>query len=199
MAFRYRQRYFATDDALNIDDWNHNMKELAEEFNGYLDRDNFPNGSFGQAQIVDNAFNKVHYTSSGTTWTPDPNTTSWQHDDGSGNLLLEQDIDCAVDCLLLIELGAESLWSGTINDGNVMRHKVAVDGVTVAESGWVSQRHLRGSIWIAGALPVGAGPHKIEHYASTALQFQLPTIGMKVTTGTPTVGDRQLLIIERRR
>ena len=126
MAFRYRQRYFATDDALNIDDWNHNMKELAEEFNGYLDRDNFPNGSFGQAQIVDNAFNKVHYTTDASL-TIDMTTTSWQ----SGSI--SDDIDCKFDCLLLIEFGCANDWSsGTPQEDDGIRHRVVMDGSVVA-------------------------------------------------------------------
>jgi hypothetical protein len=196
MAFRYRQKYFDANDALNIEDWNLNIKELAEEFNGYLDRDNFPNGSFGQAQIVSNAFTRVHFNDSGTNEAIDVTTLAWQK--GS---LCSLEVIATVDCILQVELGAENIWTGSVNDNYSVRHKVSVDGVTVAESGWQSSKQQNSCTWICGALPVSAGKHVIQHWAGVGSVDNGNDTAVSIPSTRPSlnVQDRQLLVIERRR
>ena len=46
MAWKYRKEYHEAGDALIPEDWLENQKEFVEEFNGYLDRDNFREKAF---------------------------------------------------------------------------------------------------------------------------------------------------------
>jgi|TARA_R110000744_G_scaffold1102_1_gene3968 hypothetical protein len=73
MAWKYRQEYHESGDALIPEDWLDNQKEFVSEFNGYLDRDNFrekdfSNGAFTPTStgdqnalpmVTSNAFNAV--------------------------------------------------------------------------------------------------------------------------------------------
>lgn len=202
MAFRYRQKYFDANDALNIEDWNLNIKELAEEYNGYLDRDNFPNGSFTQAYLVPSCCNKIYSDDSGTTWNPSKTTSSWQHDDGSGNVLPQESIDVLVDGLLICEFGCGFNWTSAASsaaDNECIRFKVTVDGVTVSESGWLSSYHMYGSVHLAGALPVVAGSHLIEVWIQWAVVVTAETTVAPTNGRTLNINQRELVVIERRR
>ena len=67
MAWRFRQRYSETGDAVLPEDWLVSQNEFASEFNGYLDRDNFGDGAFSTNSawndllpvVKDNTFNRV--------------------------------------------------------------------------------------------------------------------------------------------
>jgi|TARA_B100000282_G_scaffold225312_1_gene168131 hypothetical protein len=65
MAFRYRQITPQTGDFINPDDWNVNVREFTNEFNGHLDRDNLPEKGITTASIKADAFHQVHSVSSG--------------------------------------------------------------------------------------------------------------------------------------
>jgi len=59
MAFRYRQRTVEDGDIVVPDDFNVNQREFVGEFNGYLDRDNLPQGVIGTSLIAAQAFTEV--------------------------------------------------------------------------------------------------------------------------------------------
>jgi|TARA_R100000081_G_C4819821_1_gene178563 hypothetical protein len=59
MAFRYRQITPQTGDFINPDDWNVNVREFTNEFNGHLDRDNLPEKCITTTSIKAEAFHKV--------------------------------------------------------------------------------------------------------------------------------------------
>ena len=73
MAWKYRQEYHESGDALIPEDFLENQKEFVSEYNGYLDRDNFREqdfsngvynspsaGGFRSLPLVEhNAFNAV--------------------------------------------------------------------------------------------------------------------------------------------
>ena len=65
MAFRYRQITPQTGDFINPDDWNVNVREFTNEFNGHLDRDNLPEKGITTASIKAAAFHQVHSVASG--------------------------------------------------------------------------------------------------------------------------------------
>ena len=65
MAFRYRQITPQTGDFINPDDWNVNVREFTNEFNGHLDRDNLPEKGITTASIKAAAFHQVYSVSSG--------------------------------------------------------------------------------------------------------------------------------------
>jgi len=59
MAFRYRQITPQTGDIINPDDWNVNVREFTNEFNGHLDRDNLPEKGITTASIKSEAFHII--------------------------------------------------------------------------------------------------------------------------------------------
>ena len=60
MAFRYKQVRVQDGDIIDPEDWNANQREYVGEFNGNLDRDNFPEAVFKPKHIQYNAFNEVY-------------------------------------------------------------------------------------------------------------------------------------------
>lgn len=82
MAWKYRKEYHEAGDALIPEDWLENQKEFVEEFNGYLDRDNFREKAFSGGfynntatptainslpVVYNNTFNAV-FADAHTTW-----------------------------------------------------------------------------------------------------------------------------------
>tara|TARA_R110002012_G_scaffold234810_3_gene408460 strand:- start:606 stop:1466 length:861 start_codon:yes stop_codon:yes gene_type:complete len=82
MAWKYRKEYHEAGDALIPEDWLENQKEFVEEFNGYLDRDNFREKAFSGGAynntatptainsmpvVYNNTFNAV-FADAHTTW-----------------------------------------------------------------------------------------------------------------------------------
>ena len=62
MSFRYREKVVADGEAIDPSDWTENMKALAGEFNGHLDRDNFPIELFEEKHIGRREFNQIYVT-----------------------------------------------------------------------------------------------------------------------------------------
>ena len=62
MSFRYREKVVADGEAIDPSDWTENMKALAGEFNGHLDRDNFPIELFEEKHIGRREFNQIYAT-----------------------------------------------------------------------------------------------------------------------------------------
>tara|TARA_A100001515_G_scaffold141668_1_gene138929 strand:+ start:661 stop:1278 length:618 start_codon:yes stop_codon:yes gene_type:complete len=69
MAFRYRQITPQTGDIINPSDWNVNVREFTNEFNGHLDRDNLPEKGITTASIKANAFHQVYSVASSEDFT----------------------------------------------------------------------------------------------------------------------------------
>lgn len=199
MAYRYRQIYPQDGEVLNPQDWNLNQKEIVEEFNGYLDRDNLPVSCVDLAHVTFNTFTKVHGYAESAPWFPATDTVEWQYNDGA-NDLASISIDCPVDCLLICELG--STWfasSGAVSTDGDIRFRITVDGISVGETHFLSGTWDRWSMHTIGAIPVSAGLHTIRAECQVA--------EMNVT-GTQKYGDtdwvfeifqRELVVIERRR
>ena len=59
MAFVYTQLEINDSDMVDPEDFNTNMRELANEYNGMLDRDNFKESEFGEEHIQRLAFTRV--------------------------------------------------------------------------------------------------------------------------------------------
>ena len=69
MAFRYRQITPQSGDLINPDDWNVNVREFTNEFNGHLDRDNLPEKGITTASIKPEAFHIVQNNLATTNYT----------------------------------------------------------------------------------------------------------------------------------
>jgi hypothetical protein len=168
MAYRYRILAPSDGDVLNVDDWILNNAELADEFNGYLDRDNLPADGVTVGRTSAGTFYALHSDAYNTSSivTIDSETVEWVSDDGTDSIGTLS-IDCPTDCLL------KCYWSGWFEiiysaDKGCVRTRITVDGYVVAESGWQAiggdgsgNGRTGSSPYICGAIPVTAGPHTI--------------------------------------
>ena len=207
MAFRYRKRHIDSNDVMDPRDWNLNHSNYAGEFNGYLDRDNFPADFVTQAMIQENCCNEVFSSTEGTMTGIQLNSVAWQaggtdHPVGS----LTEEIKS--DALLICEWSGQWEWSYLVKGsgwGNVpnsslrrdptqavCRFRLMVDGVVVAESGYSSARRKYDGCYLVGATPVSAGNHVVTVEAQFLYIEQNETIleaNDLMRHGTYTVGD----------
>jgi hypothetical protein len=202
MAFRYRQLYPGTGDVLDTRDWNLNHKELAEEFNGYLDRDNLPEAVITTPMVVENTFVKVHGDSEdddvGTWVSLDVGTIGWQTEDGT-NEIGSAEFFSPSDCLLICDFSATF---HTVNNWreDFIRFRITVDGDVVGLNGPQSMSHVSMSMYVNGAVPVLAGFHIVKAEAQIGAIDGLSQGYRKVDVVTNAyVGARELVVIERRR
>lgn len=200
MAWRYRQRHIADGAIVTPEDWVLNNKEFAEEFNGYLDRDNLPNADIGKANVSAGTFNKVYtdqYDAT-DTFTTVQDTVEWQKTDAGGEELAVLNIDCPFDCLLKCEFGA--YWDVNLSPNPAeVRFRITVDGISVADGGWLSSQRAQWSTHLLGAIAVSAGKHEIR------AEVQVAEVDEKGTNNYWAIGDfvvvktRELVVVERRR
>lgn len=207
MTMRYRQTYPRVDESLDVRDWNNNMREIASEFNGYLDRDNVPQNVIDLSMTEFGAFNKVHadaYDAAINNVSLDPDTTAWQSDDGTDNIgQLTLLVPC--DSLLICEFSGYVETSGTLAD-EFVRFRISVDGETAAVNGFSVMHFLtKQPLSIAGAVPVLAGTRVVKVEAQlgkidTAIARNCLQMQTRAGTAiTATVKARELVVIERRR
>lgn len=199
MAWRYRQNYPQNGEVLNPQDWNLENKEFAEEFNGYLDRDNLPEEVFTSAHVADDTFTAV--TSDPYTGTepfgPRENTIEWQSNDGTRNLG-KIEIEAPVDELLICEFSATWASNNSPKQGDV-RFRVLVDGSEVAMTGFIGQQWEEWSDYCCGAIPVSAGKHTIEAQVQIA-NANWRGQGYRANENpVADIQERELIVIERRR
>lgn len=71
MAFVYKQLTAADSDMVDPEDFNTNMRELAGEFNGMMDRDNFKEDQFGETEVARYSFTRVYSHHTGDKYTLD--------------------------------------------------------------------------------------------------------------------------------
>lgn len=131
MAWRYKQLKPASGDTIYTEDWELNHQEMASEFNGYLDRDNFREGVFSYGRspsdnaplIAKNAFNVFHknqfysrYCKEYTTF--DNNASGWtsvgfQNNSNTETNFCKTTVDLDFDALLSIEFSCHFEWNPT--------------------------------------------------------------------------------------
>jgi len=130
VAWRYKQHGPQSGDAIVPSDWELNHKEMASEFNGYLDRDNFRENIFsvnGGIQndssplIKDNAFNEFFhsnfYSDYGKQFTTFASSNAGWHSNGYENALDTRqnyskiNIDLPVEALLICEFSCWFQWN----------------------------------------------------------------------------------------
>lgn len=129
MAWRYKQLKPESGDTVYPRDWKLNHQEMASEFNGYLDRDNFREGAFSHGRTVAdnaplvarNAFNVFfknqfysNYCSEYTTFNND--ASGWTSVGFQGNSNTEVNfakttVDLDFDALLSVEFSCHFEWN----------------------------------------------------------------------------------------
>ncbi|WP_339863015.1 hypothetical protein [Thalassospira alkalitolerans] len=180
MAFRYRKRHIDSNDVMDPRDWNLNHSNYADEFNGYLDRDNFPADVITREMMQSNCCNQFFSDADdGSTSKIVPVTTSgWQYQTEAGVDFNTINAEVKADSLLVCEWSGYWLWSYDATSSTwanlpgvtlprdptnaLCRFRLTVDGVAVAESGYSSARRARDSCYLVGATPVSAGKHQIR-------------------------------------
>jgi hypothetical protein len=200
MSLRYRQEFSEAGDVLDPQVPNANQNELISEFNGGLDRDNFLNAAIAEAQIVDNAFTKLHYAAGNTAIPTSSTIRSWiPLTDNVLTLTFPQD------CLIICEWGGTWAWLGgyTASDyiaEDAVAFRITLDGTDLCVSHWFGSSAEYNSTHILGATPVSAGTHvvQVEAFLSRIkhnnLQFSSDDMQAIVV-----VGARELVVEERRR
>lgn len=130
MAWRYKQHGPQSGDAIVPSDWELNHKEMASEFNGYLDRDNFRENIFsvkGGIQndssplIKNNTFNEFFHSNFNsevhTRFTTFASSNAGWHYRGYENAGSSEqnyakiDIDLPVEALLICEFSCSFQWN----------------------------------------------------------------------------------------
>ena len=130
MAWRYKQHGPQSGDAIVPSDWELNHKEMASEFNGYLDRDNFRENIFSvnggihndsSPLIKDNTFNEFFhsnfYSDYGKKFTTFGGSTAGWHPDGYEDAsdtrqnYSKINIDLPVEALLICEFNCWFQWN----------------------------------------------------------------------------------------
>tara|TARA_R110000824_G_scaffold366541_1_gene555219 strand:- start:2076 stop:2741 length:666 start_codon:yes stop_codon:yes gene_type:complete len=184
MAFRYRNQYFQDGDAVDPAGWTKNVDEYTQEFNGYLDRDNFPEKSISTAMIVSNAANEVYSQILQSEANVSIETTRWLEDDGTTSFGSISFI-AATDGILTAE------WSGCWRHprhGNwpaqkavsaVYAHLLAgswylslrlvVDGVELCQVPKSINTFSESAEYMVGSIPLAAGPHVVKLQARAAV------------------------------
>ena len=135
MAFRYRQVKVENGDVIDSEDWNANQREFAGEFNGNLDRDNFPEEVFDRDHIAYNAFHRLYMKQLPSNLGLDGGTIGWQN----VNALT---FEAPSDGMVVFD------WSGHFSMGTSIYRQ--------------SDIHSINTKVMYGALPVSAGPVRID-------------------------------------
>lgn len=207
MGTIYRVDWFETGDVIDRMDWLENVAELASEFNGYLDRDNVPENCIDEDRIVDNAFTTFYSDPRTAAFTVDTTTIVYHGVDQSGVILNTKTIDAKHDGVFICSWGgtwAQTGWAGTL-DAICISFIMDVDGVTVAETGWMSLFRDLDSNSLYGCAPVAAGVHTVNvraRVASLPVTATPDIIAVSLETGgamVVTVDERELFIKERTR
>jgi|19_taG_2_1085344.scaffolds.fasta_scaffold24050_3 hypothetical protein len=177
MAWRYRMIRLEDGGILDPDDWNLGWAELAQELNGYLDRDNLGVDWITKDELAATACTTVEsVVGSGGTCVNDAPT--WKSAFTSGSMVNDT-IDVAVDATieawasfqlsstLGLTLWVVKTWYDDANTSNkslpddAIRVRLRVGGTVVAESGWVSGFHEETCVMLMGATPVPPGRHEV--------------------------------------
>ena len=180
MAFRYRKRHIDSGDVMDPRDWNLNHAGYSDEFNGYLDRDNFPVDIITRDMMQSNCCNQFFVDIDDETGRPlSSETVGWQSATDGGIVFSRITAEIKADALLMCEWSGRWSWSygdsgysswntlpGSLlprDPSNALcRFRLTVDGVAVAESGFSSSRRNRDACYLVGATPVVAGRHVIQ-------------------------------------
>jgi hypothetical protein len=204
MAFRYRQITPQTGDFINPDDWNVNVREFTNEFNGHLDRDNLPEKGITTASIKAAAFHQVHSVASGA------------------DFVLEKDQSRFIELQILeFETQHQGIvmcdWSGYWEfeeiqldlqsgiDVQTLDIRLMINGNEVSRIRTETNLKRTSSGYMVGALPVEAGMVKVTVEVKsiarkapilTGSGFDPETTG--AATGSVTIKNKELVVVLRK-
>ena len=198
MAFKYRQAFFQDGDIVDARDWNRNLTEYTEEFNGYLDRDNLPASAVTTAMIVSDACSQVETSAVSTDTTVSGEVATWQSTDGTtkfGEVSFTSDTDG----LAIVE--GSGTWEGNhswtttagASSESYFQVRLLVDGIQVAHMPRSTFTRLLDSSYMVGVIPLPAGNHVVSIEAVTRRALGGPS------GPTLTLKERELFVWLRKR
>lgn len=211
MAWRYLDRLVESGGIVSSMDWNSPMSGYIGEFNGMLDRDNFPNAAVDYEHTTQGAFTKTSvsgYHDDGTPVFWGTGQVLWR-DAGSGGLMPTKTLYLPVDCVVAVEFGCWFEWWGASafaegdddvdRNEHVVQFRVVANGDTVCESGIIPMFRNPWSVWLVGATVCSAGEYTFTAEARSSRRswsngdvFRPPQHGFKVIS-------REMIITEKRR
>lgn len=181
-AWRYKQEWFEDGDVTRPEDWLDNVSEIANEFNGYLDSDNFRELSLGMEYVKQKAFNSFLTYSEFRPWDFDYGFPGWTARSGSeSDDLATVKGEVANDALYIIDFGCRWHWArlavseSYLKKGKkwnqfgdrihrnwhhvhtCVRFRLVANNTVVAESGWSSNTMVNSSLHLTAAIPLPAG------------------------------------------
>ena len=182
MAFKYVPHTFREGEIIEPTRVLENMRVLATEFNGKLNRDNLPENAITEDMLEANALHEIQ------------NTNSFSNDDDRSNGELDWDrvtiasttLTATEDSVLICSFGARLKWSAALSnsdfdytgsanvaDGseNVTLNQtrtaqayfqLVVNGTIISRSQEHTYLRIYDSVYLSGAIPVLAGQINIE-------------------------------------
>ena len=204
MAFRYRQITPQTGDFINPNDWNVNVREFTNEFNGHLDRDNLPEKGIGTASIKANAFHEVFSSSEISEFT-------LEDDESRFTQLQIIEFETHQQGILMCE------WSGhwefekpqeDLTDPILQRldFRIRVNGFGVCNLMGELNYKAKSNGYMVGAIPIESGMVRVEVEVKTTgeVNDDLKTIGdlgftlLNQPDGRIFIRERELIAVLRK-
>ena len=175
MAHKFYQRYIQANDITDPRDWNLNMQDLVEEFNGRLDRDNLSEAIVETAHIKEQAFNIIesaHYGDTVADVAIPVQSVGYFADDGT-NTIGRIELDLSSTAQLRVWWSGFWEWNQvSTSPANLefladqaygtVRFRVTVDGIEVSrihKSTSLRDMHCGSCV---GSIAVDAGPHVVQ-------------------------------------
>ena len=177
------------------------MAEYADEFNGFLDRDNLPNDAISSAMMTSGACNEINYARSTTSSTISGEDTGWRKTDGTTNYG-SIDFTTKVDSLAFVEWSGS--WSWALNYASpssgagpkyCVQYKVVINGIEVARIPLSGAYKIYDSGYMCGVLPLPPGNHKVQLFARQWINNDSPS----PTLVDAELGYRELIVWARKR
>ena len=199
MAFKFREHIFEDNDFVDPLEINRNFNELAGEFNGKLDRDNFPEAVFTTDYVASETFNKFYTSKALTDYSLTDYSLSWQ----SG--FSDVSFDATHDGIVVCYWSGWWDWSSTVlydyepsagAKTPFIRYRMKVNGILIAGEAFSSAARGAATVQLVGSFPVTPGVVRVSVESRNG---KIDTTG-KVTVGSPpTLKHRELIVHYRRR
>ena len=205
MAFKYRQVKPADGDIIDPEDLNANNREFADEFNGYLDRDNIEFQSLSPKHCQTNAFNKIYSEFKNDSFVISGDTIDFNRVMNTNQNINRVEFEAPTDGLLICE------WSGTwefatslsatdpdASEVNLVTYRIVVNNNEITRISAVADGKIKNSGYMVGVFEASAGINVIEVEAKTYKSGN--TSSNKVRSNSDvTVTDRELIVNYRKR
>ena len=200
MAFVYKQLEITDSDMVDPEDFNTNMRELANEYNGMLDRDNFKENEFGIDEIQKLAFTRVLSKTRRVARYAYGESTSFSDD------ILSIEYESPHDGMLICE------WSGDVEffapptknntaptKAQILTIRLSVNGSEIGKVLRVSGARYRVPLYMVGAIPISPGRVVVNISAMTGSMEHASNKVTSIPTSYVQFHEQHLVAIHRRR